>query len=124
MPFFLERIAGRIARAIEMDMFGMQFKRLIFPWTFLKKTLGRNRGSCRECRKQGLEIRDRGVDNDLEIGEGGAVVEFDESKRFLVANRSNPSEDGSFLTREGFWMFRVEDLLYFCSHGLYFDATR
>ena len=91
-----------------MDLGGPQFQSLVFAGAFDEMSHNRNGSAGGELWISSC-IRRSGIGDDLQVRERRAVVDFDEGKRFLVADSADPSVRLSPFCRRASWIFCVKD---------------
>ena len=99
-PFLLEGIVLGIGRAIDFGFLGVEFNRLALTGGF-DEVAGEFDGGAGGDLLEGVVGNGAGVDDDLEVGEGGAVAELDEADAFAVAASFDPSVGFGGLTGLG-----------------------
>ena len=111
VALLLQRVGG-VRRADQFDP-----RRAQFPFLPLRRR--GDQFALDDGRSAGGEVRDlvvagrAGVHDHLEVGEAGAVVEFEEGKALGVAPRADPAFDGDGVLRLG----GGEDVFNQCAHG-------
>ena len=94
MPLLLER-ERRVRRTEQRHLGRVELDRLALPRRGDETTARFDRGARAEMPDR-LEVRDRTVDDDLEVREAAPVVQREEDDRLAVAGRTDPAADDAF----------------------------
>ena len=97
MTLLLERIAFGIGRAVDFDLFGLNFDRLSRAEAFDQRSVDAEAGSRSDVFQHGF-VEAGHIDHDLYVVDGRAVIEGDERHVFVSPFGADPSLDGYFGT--------------------------
>ena len=111
MAFLLQRIR-RIRFTEEFDLFGLHFP-FLPSGRRSDQFAGDLDGSTREDAREQISRRQRGIDDDLQALEAGAVGDFEEGTGFRIALRAHPAagEDAAA------WLGGVEEVFDGLGHS-------